>query len=127
MKRLRTTQINLYNCHSDIIFSKEEVNLFLERLVDFIGMRVIPEKMIENKNPHSFEFIPKELNLPDIEAGITGAVILFESHSCAHIWSETRFVCVVITSCKDYSPDDVANYCQSYLSAGDLKVSTMYL
>jgi S-adenosylmethionine/arginine decarboxylase-like enzyme len=127
MKRLRTTQINLYDCYSDIIFSKEEINLFLERLVDFIGMRVIPEKMIENKNPHSFEFIPSELNLPDVEAGITGTITLFESHAALHLWNNTRFVCVVISSCKDYDPDSVANYCQSYLSAGDLKVSTMYL
>jgi S-adenosylmethionine/arginine decarboxylase-like enzyme len=122
MKKLFTTQIDLYDCKR-LPRTVEENNDFLINLVSFIGMRRIPEDMIGSKNPHSFYFDVNKLGLPEDEAGITGTITLFESHSASHLWEKTNFACVVICSCKEYYPEAVAEFCRKYFDSSSWDIS----
>jgi S-adenosylmethionine/arginine decarboxylase-like enzyme len=120
--RLQTVQIDLYDC-TKLPRTVEDTNDFLTNLVAFVGMRIIPENIIGNGNPYSFYFDVKKLCLPDIEAGITGTVTLFESHAAIHTWFDMDFACVVLTSCKQYIPDAVAEFCRKYFGANIWEIS----
>jgi len=91
------------------------MNIFLTKLVKFIGMTVIPEHIVGQKNPHSFPFKPDSKPVED--HGVSGTVILVESHIAAHSWVDNKFLNVAITSCKEYKDKMTAlwvvGYCKS--------------
>lgn len=104
---LRTTHINVYDCgNHPILLNPIEMDNFLIELVDFISMTVIPPELMgkDTKNPKSFLFEPSHRN--KVEYGVTGTVILYESHIAAHSfpYKHNGFINVVITSCKEYDP-----------------------
>lgn len=104
---LRTTHINVYDCGKNpILFDPLEMDKFLVKLVNFISMTVIPPELMGDgiKNPNSFLFEPSDRD--KVEYGVTGTVILYESHIAAHSfpYQHNGFINVVITSCKDYDP-----------------------
>lgn len=112
---LRTTQINLLDCVHPLMDDPFEMKIFLTTLVKFIEMNIIDEFMVNHDNPHAFRYNPIEKDR--IEHGITGQVILVESHIAAHSWPNRMLLNVVITSCKEYSAKDTAiwisKYCES--------------
>jgi S-adenosylmethionine/arginine decarboxylase-like enzyme len=117
MKTIQTTQINLHDCKKIKDLGKDRANYFLEKLVDFIGMRKIPEKMIGSPNPNSFEFIPEEVGLPDVEYGVTGCILMYESHCSLHAWNNTGFVAITICSCKEYDQYIAAKFCSLFFDS----------
>jgi len=107
MMELRTTHINFYDCKDNpILFDPTEMDKFLVNLVNFISMTVIPSELMGGgiKNPNSFLFEPS--NRDKVEYGVTGIVILYESHIAAHSfpYKHNGFINIIITSCKDYDP-----------------------
>ena len=125
LKRIKTTQINLYNCDSPIMCSVEEAENFLSELVKEIGMNLIPEEITNCKNPKAFDFETSKVNLSEEEAGITGVVTLYESHIAIHTWTKTKpcnAAIVVISSCKDYDHGKTANWIVNKLKADIYKV-----
>lgn len=116
MKTLITTQVALHRCEK-LPNTVDDANKFLLDLVDFIDMRVIPEELIGQKNPHCFEFVANEMNMDSIEDGITGTIVLVESHAAIHTWPNDNFVCIVVTSCKPYERSKVAQFCANYFES----------
>lgn len=116
MKTLDTMQITLQRCRR-FPNTVEDANKFLTNLVEFIGMRIIPEEMIGQKNPHSFCFNSSAVSLPPEEDGITGTVILYESHAAIHTWTEDNLICIVVSSCKPYERIPVAQFCADYFDS----------
>ena len=112
MIKLRTTQINLYKCFHPLMTNTFEMEAFLESLVDFIGMTVISEDLVKQRNPHAFVFNPSDKVIED--HGISGFVMLVESHIAIHSWPTLQFLNIVITSCKEYSPLDTAKFVSEY-------------
>jgi len=112
---LRTTQINVYDCVHPLMNDPKEMSIFLSKLVEFIGMTIIPEELIGQKNPHSFPYKPESKPVED--HGISGSVILVESHVAAHSWCKNNFLNVVITSCKDYDAAITSMWVTRYCEA----------
>lgn len=115
MRKIITTQFDLYCCHHKALTEKDACSDFLKHLVDFVGMRIIPEDLIGSKNPISFWFGGEGIEKQD--EGVTGTITLYESHAAFHAWSNSSYVCVVLSSCKEYDPFTVAQMIQKYLCA----------
>lgn len=121
-KILQTAQINLYNCNIESISSENFIRSFLKKLVDFIGMNRIPSKFVKSKNPLSFDFKSEAAKRDPKESGVTGLIILYESHCAIHTWPSdeyNRFACVVISSCKEYDAEATFDFCKKQLGATD--------
>lgn len=117
MNTLHTTQIKLDGCNERKIKSKEICRAFLIDLVKFIDMTIIPEDMIQGPNPSVFSFDAVKVHLPVSEDGVTGVVILCESHCAIHTWPWDRSASIIISSCKKYDPDAAASFCQGFFDA----------
>lgn len=120
---LRTIQVNLYDCVHPLMTDYNEMNLFLTNLVRFIGMNIISENFVKQSNPNSFHYNPSDKDVS--EHGITGSVILVESHAAAHSWPNSKFLNVVITSCKDYDPKLTALWIVGYTKSKVYKFDTI--
>jgi len=119
-KKVKTTQINLYSCEHPVLTDPQYGNLFLEELVEFISMNKIPEEIIGSKNPVTFQFNPGFVEKQ--EHGVTGIITLYESHCAFHSWPELDgFLCVVISSCKDYDVAATARWIAEKVNAKGYK------
>lgn len=91
---------------------------YLDRLPDLIGMtKIIP--------PYVF---PYEGLVPE-DKGITGAVIIAESHITVHTFSDKDYVFVDIFSCKPFNVDKAIEYTKQWYGLNVLdtpEVETTY-
>lgn len=120
---LRTTQINLLDCTHALMDNPEAMKCFLIKLVKFIEMNVIDENMVGHDNPHAFIYNP--VDKEKIEHGVTGQVILVESHIAAHSWPDRQLLNVVITSCKEYSAKMTALWVVGYCECKVFEYNSM--
>jgi S-adenosylmethionine decarboxylase len=126
--KLRTTQINLYKCDEQKLSSIETCERFLVELVDFIEMNIIPSESIGSKNPITFEFDAAKHKLAVDDDGVTGVVILCESHCAIHTWpKKDGFICIVITSCREYDPQSAMAFSYRFFEAKESCYETMLL
>jgi S-adenosylmethionine decarboxylase len=124
MKALRTTQINLYYCDTKKIDDVDTCRNFLIDLVKLINMNMIPEEMIGSPNPIIFSYVSSEDKNED---GVTGVIILCESHTAIHTWPKKEgFAEIVINSCKDYDPKAAADYCYKFFGAKRRAYDSIY-
>lgn len=119
MKDIKTVQIDLFACRGLDNLDTTVGNYFLEKLIEYIQMRKIPEEMIGSPNPCSFEFFPEMVGLEGSEKGFTGIAIMMESHVAYHSWNDLDFVTVTICSCKDFCPYNAAKFCSRFFDAGN--------
>jgi len=117
MKTLQTIQVNLYDVDLKEIHTEFGSNMFLQSLVYFVNMRIIPEELMKVSNPNSFYFDHEKVNVDKCEEGVTGIIVLYESHAAIHTWKNTNFVNVVLTSCRPFCSEYVAKFCQVYCYA----------
>jgi S-adenosylmethionine decarboxylase len=119
-KILQTTQVNLYGCDKQLIGNEKVVKQFLESLVQFIGMNKISPTLVKSKNPAVFNFESARVERPNVEDGITGVIILYESHCSIHTWPADEygnFACVLIHSCKEYDSEKAVDFCTTSFKA----------
>jgi S-adenosylmethionine decarboxylase len=119
-KILQTTQVNLYSCDKQLIGNEKVVKKFLENLVQFIGMNKINPALVRSKNPAVFNFESARVERPNVEDGVTGVIILYESHCSIHTWPAdeySNFACVLIHSCKEYDSEKTVNFCKDFFKA----------
>jgi S-adenosylmethionine/arginine decarboxylase-like enzyme len=122
-KLVQTAQINLYGCEREKISSKEYIENFLESLVVSIHMTKIPKKMIGHANPSVFVFNPDDVKRSVVENGITGTILLYESHCAIHTWPSEYyddFATVIISSCKDYDAVAAEEFCRNSFHAREI-------
>jgi S-adenosylmethionine/arginine decarboxylase-like enzyme len=123
MKTIQTTQIKLYGCTHDLMEKHYEMDSFLELLVDQLGMTKIPEHYI-GLNPNSFYFDDKLVT--GDEVGVTGTILLYESHVAAHAWPHKNGEAyIVISSCKEYDPLMIALWIVGYTQVKSFHFETM--
>lgn len=120
---LKTTQINLFDCSHVLMTNKEEMELFLSKLVNFIDMTLISEDLVGARNPNAFLYNPPDKD--EIDYGVTGIAILAESHASAHTWPNRNLLNVVITSCKEYDSKFAALWVTSYCKSKIYKWETI--
>ncbi len=75
----------------------ELVHRFLDELPGLIGMhKLAPPYVIKQSKPH--------------DQGVTGVVILEESHASIHTFAQTGLITIDVYSCKDYDPKTVIDF-----------------
>lgn len=85
--------LDLYECNEKKISSEEFISNFLERIVKEIKMRKVsgPHVFLIPPNPKTFD-----------KGGISGYVLIAESHITIHTFTKQRFASVDIFSCKEF-------------------------
>lgn len=75
----------------------ELVHSFLDELPGLIGMhKLAPPYIIKQNKPN--------------DQGVTGVVILEESHSSIHTFAQTGLITIDVYSCKDFDPKIVIGF-----------------
>jgi S-adenosylmethionine/arginine decarboxylase-like enzyme len=104
-----STTVDLYQCNPDKIRSKKAVKEFVIALCDFIEMTRFGEPII-------VDFGSK----PEI-AGITLMQMIETSNITAHFANHTNNAYIDVFSCKDYDSDNVADFCQKFFDAKQVR------
>lgn len=93
--------MELYNCDSKAINSKEVIFGVLDDLPTRIGMHKIsvPQILTYSGSPDSFD-----------KGGISAFVLIAESHISLHSFNAQRYITADIFSCKEFDVDKVISY-----------------
>lgn len=54
--------------------------------------------------------------------GVSGFIMLYESHISLHTWPEEGYVAMDLYSCKDFDDKEITNYVKEYWGAEKMKV-----
>ena len=57
--------------------------------------------------------------------GLSGFVILYESHISFHTWPEENYIAMDVYSCKDFDEKEAIEYLRSYLDSKRMKVKSI--
>jgi len=101
----------------------ERIKLFLEELVELLGMRCLGK-------PHMYEVEEEISKLGcepfEDEGGVSGVVVLSTSHCAIHTWPLRSFFVMDIYSCRDFSNlEEIERLLQKYLQAIQLKITDL--
>src|SRR6266581_712501 len=102
--------LELYGCDRKVL----ENEPLLRRVLDEYPARVDMEKVspvhlydIETSNP--------------LDAGMSGFVVIAQSHISMHAWPEYGEVDIDICSCKEFSQEDAINFVKSIFQTDDIE------
>jgi len=98
--------LDCYDCKPKACDNLEHCYSYLDKLVDFIGMKKQEPPSIFRTDRKSF---------PD-KAGLSGWVPLVESSIVIHTLSKHNFISIDVYSCKEYSPRKVIEFTERYFS-----------
>ncbi|WP_025784052.1 adenosylmethionine decarboxylase [Sporosarcina sp. D27] len=97
----RHVLIEYYGCPSEIIENNKVIEQFMKEAADYSGATIV-ESVFHHFNPY----------------GVSGAVIIAESHLTIHTWPEYGFASVDVYTCGDsVSPWKAADYLAEKLKA----------
>ncbi|RMA96049.1 adenosylmethionine decarboxylase [Hydrogenothermus marinus] len=103
-----------YNANYEKLASVEAVTEFLETTVSEIGMtKIMP--------PYVFKYDGGDK--PE-DWGVSGFVIIAESHISIHTFPEKRYFSIDIFSCKDFDIDKAIKLIKEYFETEDLEIRT---
>jgi len=106
--------LDLNNCKSAALNSLEACFAFLNDLPEKIGMSKITQ-------PYIFRYSGE---IPE-DNGITGVVIIAESHISIHTYPQKRFVFMDIFSCKPFNTEMATEYAIDFFEAETFVVNTV--
>lgn len=88
----------------------ELVHSFLDELPGLIGMhKLAPPYVIKQNKPH--------------DQGVTGVVILEESHASIHTFAQTGLITIDVYSCKGFDPKAVVEFVKQKFSPEKIGVN----
>lgn len=101
-------KMDLYECAPMVLADLDAVYEFLDRAPDILGMtKIMP--------PYVFKYRP----LPGHEdSGISGVVMIAESHVSVHTWPEKGFAALDLFSCKPFDIAAAVEFSESWFKAG---------
>jgi len=99
--------VDVFDCKADLN-SKILVNYFLNELPDLIGMKKISKPLVFDYKAGS-------------ESGITGVVVIAESHIAIHTYPNKNYFCADIFSCKEFDYKKAINYMKEKFQAKKIK------
>lgn len=93
--------LDFYDCNKGDLDSFDFIHNILDELPDLIGMKKLtkPSLTVYDGNAESFD-----------KGGISGFVIIAESHISIHTFKEQNYASIDIFSCKDFDIDKTINY-----------------
>jgi S-adenosylmethionine decarboxylase len=99
-----------YDCDPRRLADLEWVYDFLDRAPEVIGMtKIMP--------PYVFKFHPQPPHLPE-DAGISGFVIIAESHISVHTYPERAFLSADVFSCKAFPVHTAIDFLVRHFGVG---------
>jgi S-adenosylmethionine decarboxylase len=96
--------LDCYECKPEVCGELEHCYSYLDKLVDFIGMKKQAPPSIFRTDRKSF---------PD-KAGLSGWVPLAESSIVIHTLTKKSFISVDVYSCREFNPGKVIEFTKSY-------------
>ena len=96
MKKGMTMLMDVKNANLEALTKHDIVAHYLIRCTEEIGMRPLPHTL-------TIEHFP--LIDGGGEFGVSGMLILVESHIALHTWPELKYARVEISSCKEFEPE----------------------
>ena len=100
----RQILIEFYDCRSEVLTDRDRIRQYMLEAAHHAGATVISDTF------HHFK--------PD---GVSGVVVIAESHISIHTWPEHRYAAVDVFTCGDsVDPWDVPYYLQEKLQAGSV-------
>ncbi len=102
--------LELYGCDRKLLAHEPLVKRVLDEYPAHIGMeKVSPVHLyqIETSNP--------------LDAGLSGFVVIAQSHISLHAWPEYGEVDIDICSCKEFSQEDAIAFAKQMFQTGDVE------
>jgi deoxyhypusine synthase len=96
-----------YDCDRERLDSKELVRKVLSELPDLLGMTKLSEPQVVKHEAKTHK-----------ERGITGIVIIAESHISVHTYPEKAYIVMDIFSCKEFDVGKVIDYIKKTFAVG---------
>ena len=102
--------LDCYGCDRSKINNKKIISDMLKELPELISMKKISK-------PHVMEYKAEQ----EPESGITGFVLLAESHISIHTYPKKGYFAFDIFSCKEFDTEKAINYVNAKFSAKRIK------
>ncbi len=102
--------LELYHCDRDLLSNEALIRRALDEYPAHIGMeKVSPVHLydIETSNP--------------LDAGLSGFVVIAQSHVSMHAWPEYGEVDIDICSCKEFSQEDAIAFAKEIFQSEDVE------
>lgn len=102
--------LELYNCDRELLSNESLLRQVLDRYPGRVGMeKVSPVHLydIETSNP--------------LDAGMSGFVVIAQSHISLHAWPEYNEVDIDICSCKEFSQEDAIAFAREAFQTDDVE------
>jgi len=93
--------LDLYSCDKKKLLDLDFIYKLLDELPDLIGMHKIcpPQLMVQHSNPNTFD-----------KGGISGFVLIAESHISIHTFVAQEYASIDILSCKNFDVRKATTY-----------------
>lgn len=100
--------LDFYGCYKENLRNVNLIYLILDELPEIIGMQKLtkPSLIVYEGKQESFD-----------KGGISGFIIIAESHISIHTFIEQQFASIDIFSCKEFDTDKAVNYLFDKLDA----------
>src|SRR5438270_10944234 len=102
--------LELYGCNRELLSNEAVVRRALDEYPARVGMeKVSPVHLynIETSNP--------------LDAGLSGFVVIAQSHISMHAWPEYGEVDIAICSCKEFSQEDAIAFAREIFQTDDVE------
>jgi S-adenosylmethionine decarboxylase len=110
--------IDGYDCDPKVLSRISEVTQFLEEISDEINMTRISEPQVLEYRPPSGK--------PQNDWGVSGMVMIAESHIAIHTFPEQRYFSLDIFSCKPFDIRQANNKAIGYFRTGRIEVNVLH-
>ena len=106
--------VDAYGVQSDKLQDKKSLTYLLEDLPKKLKMRILRRPII---GKISSEMYPT--------TGLSGFVILYESHISFHTWPEENYVAIDVYSCRDFDGKEAVRYLKEFFGTKQMKVKSI--
>jgi S-adenosylmethionine decarboxylase len=106
--------VDAYGVESKLLENKKTMKRLLEEMPARLGMRIFRKPIVG------------EISSPNYPTtGLSGFVILYESHISFHTWPEENYVAIDVYSCRDFNGKEAVKYLKEYLGTQSMKVKSI--
>lgn len=106
--------VDAYEVESEKLQDKKSLTRMLEDLPTKLQMRILRKPTVSEIKSDMYP-----------TTGLSGFVILYESHVSFHTWPEENFIALDVYSCKEFDPKEATSYLKEYLGSKKLKIKSI--
>lgn len=107
------TNVDLYGCNPETIRDAGKIKQFVAELCELIDMKRFGETEVVHFGPN------------DKVAGYSMTQLIETSLISGHFANSTNAAYLDVFSCKEYDPDDVAEYAKKFFGAESVKINVV--